>query len=219
MTEQPRRPDIAYDLVRRAHAAREQRRKLPLALLSAAEIGMGRHQDHANAQVLRRIVGEHGWPGRSLVGEEAAEAAWQIALYADHLPDFQRLSLRLLSDAVDKGEASLRQWAHLHDRCSVSNGVPQVYGTQHRLGPGGVVERLPVREPERLDERRASVGLPPLAAVRGALCHRRASEQADEAADAERSIALVDTALQTGPETQQPDSRASSTTTVRSEAA
>ncbi|MGG2459346.1 hypothetical protein ACO0M4_05905 [Streptomyces sp. RGM 3693] len=114
MTEQPQRPDIACDLVYRAEAAREHRRKLPLALLSAAEIGMGRHQDRANARVLRRSVGDHSWPGRSLVGEEAAEAAWQIALYADPLPDFQRLALRLLADAVVRGEAPLRQWAPEH---------------------------------------------------------------------------------------------------------
>ncbi len=173
MTTQPLRPDIARDLLARAAKAQEYRSKLARAELSETEIGMGRHADHANAQVLRRLVAGHGWPGRSLVGEEATEAAWQIALHADHLPDFQRLALRLMATAVERGEAPLQQWAHLHDRCSVHAGAAQLYGTQHRLGPHGV-RALPVREPENLDARRAGVGLPPYATAHAALCRRHA---------------------------------------------
>ncbi|MFD7407991.1 DUF6624 domain-containing protein [Streptomyces sp. NPDC059866] len=179
MPTQPQRPDIARDLISRAERARDYHSRLARGLLSQSEIDMGRHHDHANAQVLRRIVGEHGWPGRSLVGEDGAEAAWQLALQADHLADFQRLALRMLATAVERGEAPIQQWAHLHDRCAVNAGQPQLYGTQHRRGPTGV-DTLLTQDPEHLDARRASVGLPPHASAHEALRHRHGREPETE---------------------------------------
>ncbi|MGQ4490862.1 DUF6624 domain-containing protein [Streptomyces sp. SAS_281] len=164
MTTEPQRPDIARDLLDRESTAREYRSKLARAELSEAEAAMGRHIDHANAQILRRVMADHGWPGKSLVGEEAAEAAWQIVLHADHLPDFQRLALRTMATAVERGEAAIQQWAHLHDRANINSGHRQIYGTQYRYGPAGI-ESLPIHEPEHLDARRASVGLPPFSAA------------------------------------------------------
>ncbi|BDM67509.1 hypothetical protein HEK616_09960 [Streptomyces nigrescens] len=185
MTSEPLRPDIARGLLERAEKAREPRSKLSRGLLSETEIDMRRHADHANAQVLRRVVADHGWPGRSLVGEEAAEAAWQIALRADHLPDFQRLALRLMATAVERGEATIQQWAHLHDRCSINAGAAQLYGTQYRLGPNGA-EILPIREPENLDARRASVGLVSFASAQEALRRRQTREPESDSADEPR---------------------------------
>lgn len=188
MPPEPHRPDIARTLLERAATAREVHSKLSRGLLSQAEIAQGCHADHANAQYLRRIVGEHGWPGRSLVGDVAAAAAWQIVLRSDHLPDFQRLALRLMATAVERGEATIQQWAHLHDRCNINAGAAQLYGTQYRLGPKGA-EILPIREPEKLDARRVSVGLVPFAAAQEALRRRQTREPetgpADEPCDDE----------------------------------
>ncbi len=185
MTTTPQRPDIARDLCARAEKASEYRNKLARAQLSDTEIGMGRHNENVNAQVLQRVIADHGWPGRSLVGEEAAEAAWQIALHADHVPDFQRLVLRLVATALERGEATSQQWAHLYDRCSINVGTAQTYGTQYRIGRNGV-ELLPVRDPELLDARRSSVGLPPFAIAREALrrrhiCEPETSQSCDDA--------------------------------------
>ncbi|WP_274558099.1 DUF6624 domain-containing protein [Streptomyces spiramyceticus] len=185
MTTKPHRPDIARDLLARAEAARQYRSKFTRGQLSQLEIDMGRHGDHSNASVLRRVVEKHGWPGRSLVGEYAADAAWQIALHADQETDFQRLALRLIATAVERGEATIQQWAHLYDRCCINAGQRQVYGTQHRYGDAGV-EVLPVREPEHLDARRASVGLPPFATAHEAVRRRHAREpETDQADDSE----------------------------------
>ncbi|MDH6624407.1 hypothetical protein M2271_002209 [Streptomyces sp. LBL] len=175
MTTNPQRPDIARDLIDRAKRSRQYHSRLARGLLSRTEIDMGRHNEHVNAQVLRRIVSEHGWPGRSLVGEEGAKSAWQIALHADHLADFQRLALRLMATTVERGEATIQQWAHLHDRCSINAGAAQTYGTQYRSGPDGV-EPLPVREPKHLNARRASVGLQSFATAHEALRRRHTRE-------------------------------------------
>jgi hypothetical protein len=61
--------------------------------------------DVGNTDRLREIVREHGWPGRSLVGDEAARAAWLLAQHADRQLDFQREALPLLERAVAAGEA------------------------------------------------------------------------------------------------------------------
>lgn len=166
-----RRPDIARDLFDRAAAARLHHSKLARGHLSPPEIVAGRHQDHVNAGVLRRIAAEHDWPDRLLVGDDGAQAAYQIALYADHEPDFQNAMLRLLAAAVKGGQAPAGHWAHLYDRWCINTGQAQLHGTQFRRGPGGV-EVAPVREPQHLDAHRARAGLPPHATAAEAVRRR-----------------------------------------------
>lgn len=86
--------------------------------------------DVANTDRLRVIVAEHGWPGRSLVGDDGAHNAWLIAQPADRQLDFQREALGLLADAVLRGEAAERDLAYLADRVRTNEGREQVYGTQ-----------------------------------------------------------------------------------------
>ncbi|NEA53565.1 hypothetical protein G3I60_05190 [Streptomyces sp. SID13666] len=167
----PQQPDIARDLLNRATAARLHHSRLTRGQLNPAEIAAGRHQDHANAGMLRRVTAEHGWPGRRLVGEDGAQAAYLIALYADHDPDLQNAMLRLLGGAVDSGQAPAGHWAHLHDRWCINSGQAQLHGTQYVRGPAGV-EVAPVREPQHLDTLRARAGLPPHATAAEAVRRR-----------------------------------------------
>ncbi|HBF84506.1 MAG TPA: hypothetical protein DD420_32635 [Streptomyces sp.] len=173
MHDEPQRPDLAQELIRRAAEAGERWRYLTRGLLSAQDIDRGRLTDQANAGLVQRIITDHGWPGWSLVGEDGATAAWQITLRADHLIQFQRHAARLLNQAARSEDAHMLQWAHLHDRCLVHCGAGQEYGTQYRPGPAGP-ERLAVHDPQSLDERRARVGLPPAAVSLEVLRRRRA---------------------------------------------
>lgn len=126
-----------------------------------------------NAKKLDAILQEHAWPGLSLVGSEGCRAAWIIAQHAISRPAFQLKCLRLLETAVAKGEAPAQYQAMLEDRIRYNQGRPQNYGTildwdrNGRLGPG------PLQSPEHVDERRRSVGLPP---IRGAV--RKAQREA-----------------------------------------
>src|SRR5688572_26226692 len=45
-----------------------------------------------NSAGLRAVLTEHGWPGRSLVGDDGAEAAWFIAQHPVLDVDLQRQS-------------------------------------------------------------------------------------------------------------------------------
>lgn len=122
--------------------------------------------DRANTARLREIVAEHGWPGHQLVGEAAAHAAWLLAQHAP--PDVQEECLRLLEDAVARGDASPRDLAYLMDRVLMHRGQPQIYGTQYLL-TRGVLTLWTVRDPGGLDERRAVLGLEPEAQNRSRL--------------------------------------------------
>ncbi|WP_031045769.1 DUF6624 domain-containing protein [Streptomyces sp. NRRL F-5650] len=161
-TAAPVRPDLARELIARAAASAVHRAQRMRNQLDAVQLGRGRHADHANTAVLRRILAEYDWPGHRLVGPAAARAAWSIALHSDDAPDFQRAATTLLERAVRAGDALIQHWAHLHDRTLINNGHAQEYGTQLFLGADGIV-LCPLRAPESLDERRARVGLPPIA--------------------------------------------------------
>ncbi|MDQ1024819.1 hypothetical protein QF035_002401 [Streptomyces umbrinus] len=120
--------------------------------------------DAENTAWLERVIVEHGWPGISIVGELGAEEAWLLAQHADLSPAFQRRALELMKTAVVAGEASARRLAYLTDRVLVAAGEPQMYGTQYTNDPDDSnLRRQPVADPERLDERRAAVGLEPAA--------------------------------------------------------
>lgn len=121
-----------------------------------------RSVDLDNARWLAALLQERGWPLRSEVGEDGSLAAWLLAQHADQDPPFQRRCLVLLVEAVQQGEADPSHQAYLTDRVFLAENRPQVYGTQITAGPEGYRPR-DLADPDRVDELRASVGLPPLA--------------------------------------------------------
>lgn len=124
--------------------------------------------DAARTARLREIVDEHGWPTRSMVGAEGASAAWLLVQHASGDVDFQRESLELMEPLVDEGEASAVELAFLADRVRTGEGRPQIYGTQFRPTEAGL-EPFPIEDPEHVDERRAKLGLEPLAEYKAQL--------------------------------------------------
>ncbi|WP_073741657.1 DUF6624 domain-containing protein [Streptomyces sp. CB02115] len=155
-----RRPDIARTLIGCVENAVPQWARIARSQITEHEIEMFRHVDHANAQLLGRVIRDHGWPGYRLVGEDGARAAWWIALHADSLLTVQNLALQLMHEAVRQGDASLPQWAHLTDRALTNAHKLQEFGTQYRQGASGL-ERQPVHAPDTLDQRRIAMGLVP----------------------------------------------------------
>ena len=119
--------------------------------------------DSANTRWLGSLLAARGWPGQTLVGAEGAQAAWLLAQHADRDPELQQAFLSALREAVAAGEASPAHLAYLEDRVRVNAERPQLYGTQFTR-EGGELAPHPIEDPERLDERRAEVGLEPFAA-------------------------------------------------------
>lgn len=119
--------------------------------------------DRKNIERLEQIIKEHGWPGKSLVGEKASQAAFLILQHAELKR--QEAYLPLLKDAAAKGEASRADVALLEDRVLVGEGKKQIYGSQLHFGPdtGGKWVIYPIEDEDQVDARRAAVGLPPMA--------------------------------------------------------
>jgi hypothetical protein len=107
-----------------------------------------------NGDLIRRIVQEHGWPGRSLVGDDGAGAAWLVVQHMDDELEFQRSCLQLMQQAFAAGEVGPHDLAYLTDRVLTHEGKSQMYGTQ------GIGVTSPEDE-ARIDANRAAIGLPP----------------------------------------------------------
>ncbi|MFJ6709333.1 MULTISPECIES: DUF6624 domain-containing protein [unclassified Streptomyces] len=176
---EPQRPDLARELLARAEESAVHRAQRVRNHLDAVQLGKARHTDHANSRVLRRILAEHDWPGHRLVGPDAARAAWSIALHSDDDLAFQRAAITLLGRAVEAGDALVQHWAHLHDRVLVASGRDQEYGTQLFLRTDGI-ELCPLRAPDTVDTRRATVGLPPIAVALAAVYRRYSTDGTGE---------------------------------------
>lgn len=112
-----------------------------------------------NAGRLKEIIAEHGWPGRSLVGEDGAIAAWFIVQHAISDPPFQRRALELLREAHSQGEVSVKALAFLEDRICIMEGRPQIYGTQFEPDEQGMPQPSPIADPEHVNERRKAIGM------------------------------------------------------------
>ncbi|MBI5066374.1 hypothetical protein HZA97_09145 [Candidatus Woesearchaeota archaeon] len=110
---------------------------------------------------LKDIVKEYGWPTYDLVGKKASFAAWLILQHSDLDKNFQRKCLKLLEEAVEKGQSDKTNLAYLTDRVRVNNGKKQVYGTQFYLNPNGEYGPRPIQNPKEIEERRKKMGLEP----------------------------------------------------------
>jgi Family of unknown function (DUF6624) len=129
--------------------------------MSAETVAEMQAVDARHTSRLRAIVAEHGWPGRSLVGDDGSHAAWLLVQHADGA--FMAQCLPLMERAVAAGQAFGRDYVYLLDRVRMQQGKPQVYGTQFTLAADGQLVLHPIEDAEHVDERRRAIGLPPMA--------------------------------------------------------
>jgi uncharacterized protein DUF6624 len=130
----------------------------------------------AHTARLQAIVSQHGWPGRSLVGEDGADAAWLLLQHTNSQvttirsaagDQFCRTCLALLRDTVAAGEAHPRHLAALADSLRLGNGQPPEFASlpaQYTLDARGQPVFQHNVDTADIDRRRAAIGLPPLAA-------------------------------------------------------
>jgi len=118
--------------------------------------------DAKNYPEIVRIHDRYGWPGISLVGEEAANNYWLLVQHADAHKDFQAKLLPELKRAADEGDASKVNYAYLYDRVMVGAGKPQRYGTQGGGCENGKIKMRPVDDPAGLAQRRKELHLMPM---------------------------------------------------------
>ncbi|GLF95204.1 hypothetical protein [Streptomyces yaizuensis] len=151
----PLDPFLSEELLHHARAARHQRAQ---DWTGPRELAGGPLVEWEALRLLWWVVDKRGWPGHRLAGAHGAAAAMEIALACD-LPDHLQLLLRVLKKAADLGDAPRCHPALLHDRLCALARVPQRYGSQDTLLPGGW-HMAEVDQPESLTLRRGQKGLP-----------------------------------------------------------
>jgi uncharacterized protein DUF6624 len=113
----------------------------------------------SNSARLATIIEKHGWPGKSLVGNDGAEAAWLIAQHSIGNPSFMRRCLSLLQEAASRDEVLPLESAMLKDQIRMFEGKPHIYGSQFQLDENGKLVPYAIENPETIDDRCRVVGL------------------------------------------------------------
>jgi len=117
--------------------------------------------DAANLPKVEAILAQHGWLGPKQIGPKANSALFLVIQHADLA--VQQKYLPLMRDAVRAGRAAGSSLALLEDRIALREGRPQIYGSQIGSDPAsGQSYVMPLADPDRVDERRAAVGLEPI---------------------------------------------------------
>lgn len=194
---EPQRPDaaaldaLAVELI----AMAEEDQRVRGELLAEGVLFNGYHPrmaevHHRNAVRLAAIMMVMGWPGRTVVGREAADAAWLVLQHSIGDPAVMRRGLELLR-SLPRGEVDPIQLAMLEDRVRTFSGLPQIYGTQFDWDERGEMQPRPIEDAGHVDERRAAIGLPPLAEKLAEIRHtlrRDGDTMPEDAAERRREI-------------------------------
>lgn len=120
---------------------------------------------------LKEVVAKHGWPGKSIVGVDGANAAWLLVQHADADAAFQRDCLAKMEPLVKTGEVAGKDFAYLWDRVALAQGRPQRYGTQFEGD-----DIAPLEDPKNVDARRKSLGLDTLAEYKASVKKAEAAQ-------------------------------------------
>lgn len=163
-------------------------------LIDDGELFGGYHSEmravhRRNGDRLTTILDEIGsWPGHRLVGTDGSRAALLIAQHDIANPTLMRRCRDLHTAAVERADADPDGVAYLEDRIRAFEGRLQRYGTQLGWNNDGEFGPWPaVEEPEWVDERRATLGLLPLAEALSARAPERPSRRpVDEVLDERR---------------------------------
>ncbi|RXM53245.1 MULTISPECIES: DUF6624 domain-containing protein [unclassified Chryseobacterium] len=130
-------------------------------LSSEGKLSEGYHPEmecvhKANAERLKEIIREIGFPTISKVGQKASDAAWLIIQHSIGEPQFMKECYVLMEESDH--DINPKNKAYLYDRIQVFQGKPQKYGTQ--LIASGIP--FPVEDRKNLNSEREKVNLPPL---------------------------------------------------------
>lgn len=118
------------------------------------------YSDSVNTVYITQLIDKMGYPGKSVVGDEAS-TAFMVIQHADL--EVQEKYLPVLREAADAGEMRWSSLALLIDRIEMRNERPQIYGSQVRRDPEtGEHYFAEIKDPHNIDQIRAEVGLGPI---------------------------------------------------------
>lgn len=110
---------------------------------------------------LKEIVAAKGWPTMKMVGVYACEDAARVLVHSQDR-EFQRKMAPVVEQLAAKAEIIGTGFAPMIDQLLLADGKPQRFGTQYAVKEGRAIFE-PVEDPDKLDDRRATLLLPPMA--------------------------------------------------------
>lgn len=116
-------------------------------------------KDSLNFLKIEKILDEYGWLGADAIGEQGNKTLFLVIQHSDL--ETQLKYLPMMREALKKGNAEGKDFALLVDRIAMEQGNRQIYGSQIKID-GDEFYVYPIIEPEKVNERRADVGLEPI---------------------------------------------------------
>ena len=119
-------------------------------------------KDKQNLVMVEAVLSKYGWLGPQKVGFNGSEALFLVIQHADLLT--QQKYLPMIRTAEKNGETLSSNLAILEDRIAMREGRKQIYGSQGFTDKvTGKKYIFPMIDPDKLDERRKAMGMPPMA--------------------------------------------------------
>ncbi|WP_222431603.1 energy transducer TonB [Mucilaginibacter achroorhodeus] len=131
------------------HGTGSEQDKALMAKQSAADV--------ANLAKVARIITDYGYPGKTLVGQNLSDVAFNVIQHNDL--EAQEKYLPVIIEAADKGELSPSLIPLMVDRVRITQNQPQVYGTQLHESKKGIFQLYPIGDEAFVNDRRKKAGL------------------------------------------------------------
>jgi len=117
--------------------------------------------DSSNLIIVEEILDKYGWLSSEQIGRKANKTLFLVIQHADQ--ETWEKYLPVMRQAVKDGKAKARSLALLEDRTNLGRGELQIYGSQIKKDQEtGEMYVMPLTDPDKVNERRASVGLRPI---------------------------------------------------------
>lgn len=114
--------------------------------------------DSINLFITKNIIDKYGWLGNAKIGKRANKTIWLVIQHSNI--ECMKKYFPIMKEAVEKGDASRIHLAYLEDRILMFENKRQIYGTQFQIDKKtGVQTMYKLEDPEKLNERRKSIGL------------------------------------------------------------
>ena len=111
--------------------------------------------DTSNLKVVKNILDNYGYPGKSIVGEPTNLIALDVI---EHNPIHIDQYIDLFKEAAAKGELPMTRVAALEDKYLMQQHKEQIYGTQAQITAANGFFIWPIKDPEGVNRRRADAG-------------------------------------------------------------
>lgn len=118
--------------------------------------------DRKNLEIVVSIIENGGMPTSKYIDKKHITTIFLVLQHGDNY--HRKKYFHLIEQAVKNGDLQKSDYALMKDRILVSDGKPQIYGTQltSTIYDSNKFEVNQIEEPEYVDQRRAEMGLNPI---------------------------------------------------------